>query len=64
MAPTQPGAGPERRKAHRAMAHVVPLTNPREYVGKCEAKDFVAPQTRLSEPAAEADVAEHVATFR
>lgn len=43
------------------MAHVVPLSDPREYVGKCEAKDFVAPQTRLSERAAEADVAEHLA---
>ena len=61
MAPLAPGHDVNRTLPHKAVAHVVPLTKPRKYVGHCLRGDFsTSPRVYDDEGAAEMAVRDHV----
>lgn len=59
--PTQDGVSKDWRPPHKAVPHVVPNSDPVMFAGTCSAGDFRSTQTRPTEDAAIADVADHVA---
>lgn len=61
MAPTQAGTSPQHRPPHKAVPHVVPNTDPKQFAGRCAAGDFSSTVARNTEAEAMEDVAAHVA---